>query len=256
MSLFADGPPSNIEDLTDNDSGLLDVCRVQQIDASIKLTLAHRELTVQLDSLFEQQRTLYSLVGSGSQLSARHVAVTPTLRMWHTWHTLSLVYRDAYFNQLNDRFSAKWNEYRRLSDEEKNRLRELGVGIVWDPIARPRGPLLSLSPATEVGGTFYFSVALLNAAGEQSSPSPVESVQLPDGNAVDIQVSDQPANAQAWNLYGGSSPDALYLQNESPIPLDGHWVFYPSTSLLNSAQPGIGQTANVTKPLPRLLSRG
>ena len=74
MSLFADGPPSNIEDLTDQDSGLLDVCRVQQIDASAKLTLAHRELAVEIESLFEQQHSIYSTSFVNSQLTIRNVA--------------------------------------------------------------------------------------------------------------------------------------------------------------------------------------
>jgi hypothetical protein len=34
MALFTDGPPSSIEDLTNQDCGLLDVCRVEQINAS------------------------------------------------------------------------------------------------------------------------------------------------------------------------------------------------------------------------------
>jgi hypothetical protein len=256
MSLFADGPPSSIEDLTDQDSGLLDVCRVQQIDASVKLKLAHRELAVQLESLFEQQQTIYSFGYLNSQLTLRNVAVTPTLKMWHTWQALSLVYRDAYFNQLNDRFSAKWNEFRRLGDEARNRLRDLGVGIVWDPLPRPISPTLTPTPATEVGGTFYFTIALLNAAGEQSAPSPVTSIQLADGNAVELQLSNQPANARGWNAYAGTSPGEVYLQNASPISMDSQWTFFPSTAVVSGSVPGNGQAPNMIRALPRLLGRG
>jgi hypothetical protein len=34
MALLTDGPPSSIEDLTNQDSGLLEVCRIEQINAS------------------------------------------------------------------------------------------------------------------------------------------------------------------------------------------------------------------------------
>lgn len=256
MSLFADGPPSNIEDLTDQDSGLLDVCRVQQIDASVKLKLAHRELSAQIESLFEQQRSVYSGTLTNSQLSLGNVAITPALRAWHTWQALSLIYRDAYFNQLNDRFQAKWAEYRRLADNERNNLRDIGVGIVWDPLLQPNGPSLSPTPASEVGGTFYFSIAVLNSAGEQSAPSPIESINLSDGNAVELQILHHAANARGWNVYAGSQPGGMYLQNSAPIPLDASWSFFPSTALLSGAKPGTGQRPNTMRALPRLLGRG
>jgi len=243
--------------LTDQDSGLLDVCRIQQIDAAVKLRLAHSEIAVELESMFEQQRSVYTNYYCGQpKLNIRHLAVTPLLKMWHTWHTLSLVYRDAYFSQLNDRFQAKWNEYRGLGESARNRLREMGVGLVLDPLARPECPILTATPATETGGTFYFSVVLQNAVGEQSAPSPVESFHVLDGNAVAVSLAAQPPNAQGWSVYAGSSPEAIYLQNDSPVSLDGQWLFYPSTAVLNGPLPGRGQAPNLIRPLPRLLPRG
>ena len=182
--------------------------------------------------------------------------MTPALKMWHTWQALSLVYRDAYFNQLNDRFALKWKEYQLLAETEKSRLRELGIGIVWNPLPKPDCPVLTLTPAAEIGGTFYFSVAVLNAAGEQSAPSPVESLQLPDGNAVDIQVPGPPPNSIGWNVYVGTSPKEVCLQNSSPLPLDTHWVCFPSTMVANGCPPSNGQAPNMLRPLPRLLGRG
>ena len=257
MALFIDGPPASIEDLTDQDSGLLDICRTQQIDASVKLRLAQAEIWVELESLFSQQRPVYpSYYYSQPQFSIRHLAITPPLKMWHTWHTLALVYRDAYFNQLNDRFQAKWNEYRILGNAAKDRLRDIGVGLVLDPIVRPNSPLLTPTPASETGGAFYFAVVLQNEAGEQSAPSLVQSIQLADGNAVDVTLTAVPANARGWLIYGGTSPDHLYLQNDVPIALDGDWLFYPSTAILTGQGPGTGQHPNLVRAVPRLLPRG
>ena len=41
----------------------------------------------------------------------KDVVVTEPLRQWHVHRTLALVYRDAYNNQLNNRYQGKWAEY-------------------------------------------------------------------------------------------------------------------------------------------------
>jgi hypothetical protein len=184
------------------------------------------------------------------------VAVTPALRLWHTWLTLSLIYRDAYFNQLNDRYQAKWDEYQKLASSARVKLQEVGVGLVLDPLPKPDGPTITTLPATESGGTFYFSVTFVNAAGEESTSAEPEAVTVPDGSVSALQVMTPPANALGWNAYGGTSPDAMYLQNESPLGLDEDWTYYPSTAVNTGDTPGAGQTPNLIRGLPRLLQRG
>jgi hypothetical protein len=256
MALFIDGSPSNIEDLTDQDSGLLDVCRIQQIDAGKKLNLAYREIGVEIESMFEQQRSVYTPYCSHPRLNIGQITITPSLKMWHTWHALSLVYRDAYFDQLNDRFQAKWNEFWAMSESAKNRLRDLGIGLVLDPLPRPAVPALTPTPGTETGGTFYFAVTLRNPAGEHSAPSSVETIQLSDGNAVEVRLSASTANARGWDVYVGNSPKTCCKQNDGQLSPDDVWLFYPSTAVLNGSLPKGGQDPNFLRALPRLLPRG
>jgi hypothetical protein len=256
MALFVDGPPASIEDLTNQDSGLLDVCRTEQINASTKLMLAAEEIGVELEALFERQRFIHFFYSGQTRLNLHHLAVTTPVKLWHTRHTLALIYRDAYFNQLNDRFQAKWNEYAKLANSARAQLQEVGVGVVLDPIPRPPGPILTPTPATEVGGIFYFSVTLLNAACEESAGAPPVSIQLANGNAVSVQLTSQPPNARGWNVYTGVSPAALFLQNESPLATDDEWVFYPSAAIATGRIPGSGQQPTYLRPLPRFLQRG
>jgi hypothetical protein len=256
MALLTDGPPSSIEDLTNQDSSLLDVCRVEQINASTKLILALEELELDLAALFERQRSLWTCVRGGPPLDLQHVAVTPTLRLWHTWLTLSLIYRDAYFNQLNDRYQAKWDEYQKLANSARTKLQEIGVGLVIDPLSKPQGPTITSSPATETGGEFYFSITFVNAAGEESGSSDPEAFTAVDGTVAVLQIMTPPANALGWNAYAGGNPDAMYLQNESPLALDEEWIYYPSTAVTTGDTAGTGQSANVIRALPRLLQRG
>jgi hypothetical protein len=256
MALFIDGTPSSIEDLTNQDSGLLEVCRTEQINTTIKLRLAHDEIAVELAALFERQRSLYTPYYGQPKLSLSHLAVTPALKMWHTWQTLALVYRDAYFNQLNDRFQAKWDQFQKLAGSARTRLQEVGIGLVLDPLSRPNSPILTPTPATETGGTFYFAISLLNASGEESASSVAESIQVADGNAVDVQLVSPPANALGWNVYVGVNPESMYLQNESSISTDEDWIFYPSTAVSSGETPGDGQKPNLIRALPRLIQRG
>ena len=256
MSLFTDGPPSNVEDLTDQDSGLLDICRIQQIDAGVKLKLAHREIAIEIEAMFEQQRSLNDPYGGYAKLTIKHVAITPLLRMWHTWHTLSLIYRDAYFDQLNDRFQAKWSQYRNLSESARDRLRGVGIGLVREPLPRPDVPILTPTPAAEAGGTFYFLIDIQNKTGETSFPSPVETIQLSAGNAIEVRTAALPTNVQGWNFYAGTSPKTCYQQNDLAISSGDSWVFYPSTAVVNGLLPTNGQEAHFLRVLPRLLPRG
>ena len=43
--------------------------------------------------------------------------VTRQLKRWHAVHTLEIVYRDAFNNQLNDRYQPKFLEYQRAGAE-------------------------------------------------------------------------------------------------------------------------------------------
>jgi hypothetical protein len=256
MALFIDGPPSRIEDLTNQDSGLLDVCRNERIDTTVKLALSQDELAVDLTVMFERQRSRYTNLLAPHNLDLRHLAVTPVLKMWHTWQTLTLIYRDAYFNQLNDRYQAKWEQYQLLATSARLKLQETGVGLVLDPLPRPSGPLLSPTPATESAGTFYFTVSFLNAVGEESASSSAESITVPDGNAIDVQLVSPPANAIGWNVFGGSSPETMYLQTESPLAIGDDFIFFPSSAAASGDTPGNGQVPNLIRALPRLIQRG
>src|ERR1700730_10251022 len=113
MALFTDGAISTIDQLAEQDSAVLDVASTEGIDAAVKLSLAQDELSVELMSAFSRcspSRTVPSIWGPGMgstfqgvfQLS--NTAFPPPLRLWHTFHTLVMIYRDAYNNQLNDRY--------------------------------------------------------------------------------------------------------------------------------------------------------
>jgi len=100
--LFTDNPAIAIENLADHETVILDTASTEGINLTVKIVLGTDEVGLQLQSRFPQ-------------LSLNSVVVTPALRLWLIFHTLEIVYRDSYHNQLNDRYKAKWDEYKDLS---------------------------------------------------------------------------------------------------------------------------------------------
>ncbi len=123
--------------LREYESSILDVARTEELELTPKLQVAQREIGFEHRGLPAAKRIAVS--GSGSELT--NMAVTETLRHWHAVHSLAVIYRDAYFRHLNDRFREKWAQYSLLAKEAKHRCLTAGVGIVAAPLgaAGPAG---------------------------------------------------------------------------------------------------------------------
>ncbi len=254
MPLFCDGDISTISDLTDQDSALLDTVANENIDLTQKLRLAQSEVRVELESYMERSKTNYWYSTTASGLDVQHVVVTLPLKMWHTYRTLSAVYRDAYCSQLNDRYQGKWRLFESMAGTALSRLLEAGVGLVNDPVPQATAPLLSMVPGVQPGGEFYAAVSYVNRAGEEGMPSSMADITLADGTDLTVVPQSIPDNATGWNLYVGSQPTQLTLQNPTPMP-----DFQPLVWLLrvtDGRPAGCGQVPNRLRPLPRRWQRG
>lgn len=243
MALFTDGPASTIEDLSAQDSQLLNVASSEGIDLTVKLGLAQESIGLELEELLQR----------GSSFLLSQVAVTPAVRLWHTYRTLESVYRDAYHSQLNDRYAGKRDQFRELSKWAYNRVLQAGVGIVPKPVCKASG--LGLRPATGalLTGMFYASMAWVNAAGEEgacSAPATIEATS--EGFAA--YAPEPPVEAAGWNLYAGTVPEGMTRQNEEPLACDREWLFMWLKE--SGARPGAGQNPSLTHAIPRILQRG
>lgn len=255
MSLFSDGPPSTVDDLVVQDSFLLQVASTEGIDVSAKLNAAFDEVGIELLTILGRDGSIYSPVLGQAPLDTQHLSVTPALKLWHTFKSLELVYRDCYFNQLNDRYKAKWAEYQSQANGMKGRFIDTGAGLVIDPLPQPGMPAISFQPFTGNGGTVYICVTLVNTEAEESSPSITVQVVVPNLQQLMVAAGTAPANATGWNLYAGTSPASMTLQSAKPQALASLGAL--SLPLLQTGKsPGTGQVANVTRDLPRRIMRG
>jgi hypothetical protein len=244
MALFNDGPISSIEDLTGQDTQLLEVARVEGINVTLKLLQAQVEISVELTTMLDSQNNAPD-IGC--------VVVTPSLKLWHTFRSLEMVYRDAYNSQLNDRYAGKRDQYGEKAKWACEKVRQSGIGVATDPIQRAVTPGVSTSPGALPDGSYYVAMAWTNGAGGEGTPSAPTALQV-SGSTFRVQPGDPPRSARGWNVYVGGSPGVLLLQNASPLPVDQSWV-QPGT-LFAGRLATTGQAPDFLRRLPRVIQRG
>lgn len=255
MALFVDGPAATIDDLTNQDCGFLEVAQTCGINATVKLALAHEEITTDLELWLEHSRPTAADMIWRPSLRIEQIVVTAPLKRWETMQSLALFYRDAYFSQFADRYQAKWDEYATLTRAAYEKFLANGMGLVNDPIRQAVPPQLASVPGPQKGGTFYASVSWVNATGQEGAPSVASSIAIPDGNLMTVSATNPPANARGFNVYAGANLSALTQQNNTFLPLNGSYTFVPG--FVNSGNlPGLGQKPDFVRPLPRTLLRG
>jgi hypothetical protein len=253
MALFTDGI-STIQDLLSQDSSVLNTAQTENIDLSTKLSLAQQGVGIELTTLLQRSNTYDWQFWLQPNPQLTNIVVTPPLQLWHVYQTLVLVYQDAYYNQLNDRYQGKLNQFQKMANWATDKLIQTGLGMVSDPIPQAAAPVLIAIPGGLSGMTYYASISWLNTESEEGQAGPAGSLPVLDGNALAVQPSNQPGNATAWNVFVGVSPDTLALQNPSPLPTDQIWV--QATPISVGRAPGSGQAPDYLQALPRLLQRG
>jgi len=262
MALFTDVSISTLDQLVAQDTAVLNVASTEGIDAGAKLGIAQEEVGIEVTAALS--RSAFSLTTPSawwpggilvSQVRLSSIAVTPPLQLWHTFRTLALIYRDAYNNQLNDRYLGKWNAYNDLAKWASGMLSQIGVGIVSDPVPIAESPQVDVLTGTLPAATYFVQVSWANARGEEGMASTVVSVSTQDQHFFLVSAKDPPTNAVVWNVYAGTSVDAIMLQNAVPIALGQAWLIAP-TGLVSGRGPGNGQEPNYFRQLPRYLQRG
>jgi len=235
MALFSDGPISDTADLQRYENAILNVATQESIDLGAKLMLAQGDLANELLLFLLRRSSLrdYSL-GFRRLQGVKDVVVTDPMRQWHVHRTLSLVYRDAYNNQLNERYQGKWAEYEALAKASERTYFQIGVGLVADPVPKAATPTLSSVEGTAAGGVFYVAVTWVNASGQEGAPSDFAPLVTTNGQQLLVTVGMMPQNVTSWNVYVGTSLATLNLQNQGPLGTSSSWTM---SSGLNPGAP-------------------
>src|SRR4051812_28989004 len=167
MALFTDGNVAALNDLRAYESGILDLAGNEGIDLGAKLSLAHRELGLELLSFLLTQG-----YGAAQRRGLENVVVTEPLLHCEVMWTLGLIYRDAFNSQLNDRYGAKWKQYTELSRLGLRQSLEIGVGLTATPIPKPEPPFATLlGPANRPAATYTVHAAICGLSGFSGATS-------------------------------------------------------------------------------------
>lgn len=233
MALFVDSIPSEPSDLSQYESSIFQTAAAEGIDLVAKGALAATEIGLDLQHFLLR-------VAAGSNIAIDQVVTNDALRRWHILRTLALVYRDAYHQQLNDRYKHKLSIYESQSASAAELLFQLGVGITYSPIHRPGKPTLSQAVGAHAANTWFTKVSWISDRGTESEASPIASIATEHGSALTVAPPAPPANAVAWNIYAGQNEEELARQNSAPLSLAEPWVL-PDAGLGSGATPPKGQ---------------
>ena len=263
MALFIDGQINTLLDLVRYEAGLLETASAEQVDVTAKSALAQditgAELLVFLLKNSWRDPANYLLPTlSGAWRRAKgisDVVVTDPLKRWHALKTLELVYQDAYFNQLNDRYQGKWKQYEQRAQIAADQLLQIGVGLVHDPLTRPLPPPLYAGAGQFQATEYYVQITWINLSAQESSASDVTALQTVDGTTLIVSPSGPPSNATGWNVYAGSTSDGVTLQNDTPLAIGNDWILGPTGVRVNRPV-GSGQTPERYIVNDRVIQRG
>jgi hypothetical protein len=253
--LLTDGNPNDTIALTVYESAILNVANVETIDLDIKLTLATEEISDDvLDILLDHTRTVDPLTNIRRTLGVSDVVVTPQMKRWHALHTLAIVYRDAFNNQLNDRYQAKLAEYRELARNARTHAIQYGIALALNPVPQAQQPTLSAISGAGPAGTFYVQTSWVSATGNEGAPSLVTALGTAAGQDLVVQPLNPPQVATGFNIYIGATAGTLALQNSSPIAMGNSFTL--ASALAAGAAPGTGQAPDIYVVGGPMLRRG
>lgn len=244
MALLVDGELSTLADLEGQDSGVVGVAHGEGIDLGRKMEWARREMEIEVANLLRRVDT-----GSPDE-----VVVTPAMVRWHVLLTLAMVYRDAYFSQLNDRFGGRWRAYQAEAEQAGRRVLEGGVGLTNAPLRRPAGVETALGMGGVEPRAYWLRVTWVNGRGEESAPSPVAVVEARSVHSLTVRPAGAGTGATGWHVYAGLSMDGIKRQTAMPLGLDEAWEAVAGP-LAEGPEPGTGQEPERYVTLRRLLRR-
>ena len=253
--LFTDGNPSRIEDLRVFESSIYEVASVEGIDLDVKLEVAAAELGDQLMAYLLQPGSGDPQAGTRRTAGLTTLVVTPAMRRWHALHTLTLTFRDAFHNQVNDRYQETWRHYVSATAEARSVLFRIGLGFVMNPLPRPRTVILTEGLGLWAAGAYQVQTAWVNAKGQVSAPSQLASIGLSNPGGFSVRMPAAPAGATGWHVYAGESGGDLAQQNIATLALGSTWTT-ASNGVLAGEMPGSGQFADVYFTASRLTQRG
>jgi hypothetical protein len=252
MALLTDGYLTTVAELQGIDAAVLDVARVERIDVEKKLSAASLEVELRIKKFVLDHGLDGRIRGADGEVDTSRVVATAGVKRWHALEALAMVYSDAYFSQLNDRYQAKWEHFRRESDRAKDLLFSTGIGGVSRGVKRAGQPVVTGNGFLGAEETYFISVAWRNESGVEGAPS----VPVAYTSAEMPRVSAPEGSEPGWTfqVYAGTSDGTMKRQNEVPLAPGTQWMM--TLGLVAGEPMGDGQRPEFYLRRERIWQRG
>lgn len=249
MALMIDGKLSTVADILRHDSGCLEVSEAEAISIDDKLALADRDCRLKL-SQFVVIQGLEDVLGmAGNLLRLERIITNEAMERWHEFHTLSLLYSDAYFRSLGDRYEKKLEHYETTAKAAWETLVDTGIECTLDPVARA-----SVAEVEVVAGsiaqaaTYYVAIRWVNANGRRGDLSERHVVNAEVGTGIQITPGESPDEVTGYDVFAGPNAEDMRKQNNQPE--------LPGTPYVITTVQSTGEQASAwSEPVDFLLRR-
>ena len=240
MALLTDGSPNTVETLKAIESSIAEVAKIELIDIDIKMDLALEEISESLMVNLIQLGTQDPQYLSRRQIGVSTIVVTAPLRRWHALQSIAMIYRDAYHNQLNERYLAKWKYFISASADARRTLLQTGLGLVNAAVPEAPTPVIGVAVGQWPAGVYVVRIAWVDSLGQVGTPGEAVTAELGPGSAPTVTSPTPPVGIAGWNVYIAPIGSVSTLQNAAPLGFAVPWVA-PSAGPVTGLSIGTGQ---------------
>ena len=244
MALLIDGSWCEVDDLQAYDVSATTVADEEGIDLAAKLSLSEAWITDRVDAFVRWESTL----------TGQNALVSEPLKRWHLANVLAMLYRDASFSQVNDRYEKKWKVFQQDAAERKAEYFLAGVPYVGNPVRHPSAPAVNLIVGVQPAAAYSITVTRVDWAGRESALSDLTAVQAPAGNGITVSANGLAAS-DCWNVYATNGDEPMRKQNSDALDATATWGL-PASGLSAGQEAGDGQAPDGWVRQRRILPRG
>jgi len=259
MALFTDAEIITLDNLLPFEVSLVQVASAHGINVDTKIGLATNSVSERLLQLLRDTGMSDPQWLSRRVIGLSTVVVTPPLKRWLCFESLTRFFAEAYNVQLNTRFQGKWKEYQDETNYAADQTIQAGLGIVFKPLPKPQMPEVSVQEGIAPAEPLFVQTSWLDSQGDESALSPVNGLIVNNHSTISVQMAEgalgAPPAALGWNVYVGSDASLITLQNGNPLSIGSTWTL-PASGIVAGEEGGNGQVPQYFVPVSRQIRRG
>jgi len=252
VALLVDGSWCELDDLQNYDGSATSVATEEGIDLTGKMSLSEAWITDRVDAFLQWETGMG--MQAATSLTAQNAVVDERLKRWHLANVLSMLYRDASFSQVNDRFEKKAKAFEQDAVQRKAEYFQAGVSYVGSPVRSPIAPTVTVVVGVQPAAAYSIAIPRVDPAGRESALSEATEVEAVAGNGFVVSANGLAAS-ERWNVYATAGDGPMLKQNGDLLNASATWML-PDGGLSMGQEASVGQAPDGRIRQRRILPRG